>query len=582
MLSRGPDSAGEWVSDDKTVGLAHRRLSIIDLSSDANQPLQSSDSDLIITFNGEIYNFQALRKDLEACGHIFRTKSDTEVLLALYAAKGEAMVHDLRGMFAFALWDSRKRALLLVRDPYGIKPLYYADDGATLRFASQVKALVAGGGVSERTDPAGLVGFFLFGSVPEPFTTYQQIRAVPAGSYIWVDNLGPRQPRKYFSVSEIYHRAEADDALASNKDKMQAFREALLESVRHHLVSDVPVGAFLSSGVDSGALVGLMRDAGQQEIKTLTVSFEEFRGRDADEAPLAALVAHTYGTRHTNRTVTEREFQDDLPKIITAMDQPSIDGINVWFVSKAAHELGLKVAISGLGGDELLGGYSSFRTIPRLVRALRLPSSIPLLAHPLQHTVSTIARLSKRLSPKVNELIKHGGNYAGAYLLARGLFMPEELDCLLDRETIAEGLSRLRPLDYISAAMAPAPKSAFAKVATLESSFYMRNQLLRDTDWASMAHSLEVRVPLVDVALLRRVASITLGQPVRDGKAWLAASPRTPLPPSVARRRKTGFGVPVNDWLERNPRLQSWKRVPALRDRRCSWARRWAYQLKAA
>lgn len=582
MAMRGPDGSGEWWSGDGAVGFGHRRLSIIDLSDAARQPMLSADGDFVVTFNGEIYNFRALRKELEARGYVFRTASDTEVLLHLYADKGEAMVYDLRGMFAFAIWDARKRALFVVRDPYGIKPLYYADDGATFRFASQVKALLAGGGISTESEPAGWVGFFLLGSVPEPFTIYHHIRAVPAGSFIWIDEAGPRAPRQYFSVAETYVQAEREPVHGALEELHRRFREALLDSVRHHLVADVPVGAFLSAGVDSGALVGLMRDAGQQDVQTLTVAFDEFRGKSDDESPLAADVARHYGTRHTNRLVTEREFQDDFSKILEAMDQPTIDGINVWFVAKAVRELGLKVAISGLGSDELLGGYSTFRDIPRLVSALRLPSRVPLLAQGLQHAISAFALLSKRLSPKATGLVKHGGDYPGAYYLQRGLFMPWELNSVLDADTAREGLLRLNLLPRISAAAAPWPRTAFGKVASLESSLYMRNQLLRDTDWASMAHSLEVRVPYVDAQLLRSVAPITTNGRIDSGKAWLSRSPSKPLPARVAARRKTGFGIPVGEWLQRDPQLQSWRHVPALAGRHCAWARRWAYQLKAA
>src|SRR6516165_1284580 len=377
MAARGPDGFGEWYSQDERVGFGHRRLTIIDLSDRGAQPMTSADGKLVVTFNGEIYNYRQLRASLEAKGYTFRTQTDTEVLLHLYAEKGEAMVHDLRGMFAFGLWDAERNALLLARDPYGIKPLYYADDGWTLRFASQVKALLAGGKVSRDPEPAGWVGFCLFGSVPEPFTTYQEIRALPAGSTLWVDRIGTHQTKQYFSIADTYCRAEAASSPINDEDQQHDARDALLDSVRHHLVADVPVGAFLSSGIDSGALVGLMRDVGQQDIQTVTLAFEEFCGRNEDEAIIAKEVSAQYGTRHTTRVVTEQEFRDDLPKILDAMDQPTIDGLNTWFVSKAAHELGLKVAISGLGGDELFGGYSSFRDIPLCVRALAVPARLP-------------------------------------------------------------------------------------------------------------------------------------------------------------------------------------------------------------
>src|SRR5438094_6190274 len=316
MAARGPDGLGEWYSSDERLGFAHRRLTIIDLSERGAQPMASADGKLVITFNGEIYNYRQLRASLEAKGRIFHSQTDTEVLLHLYAERGEAMVHDLRGMFAFGLWDADKNALLLARDPYGIKPLYYADDGWTFRFASQVKALLAGGKVSRNQEPAGWVGFCLLGSVPEPFTTYQEIRALPAGSTLWVNRVGIRETKQYFSIADAYCRAEVASAPAKIEDLQLAARQALLDSVRHHLVADVPVGAFLSSGIDSGALVGLMRDAGQQDIQTVTLSFAEFRGKHEDEAPLAAEIAARYGAQHTIRVVTEDEFRKDLPKIL--------------------------------------------------------------------------------------------------------------------------------------------------------------------------------------------------------------------------------------------------------------------------
>jgi asparagine synthase (glutamine-hydrolysing) len=580
MAARGPDGLGEWFSEDERVAFGHRRLSIIDLSKEGAQPMTSADGKLIVTFNGEIYNYRQLRASLEARGRRFRTQTDTEVLLHLYAEKGEAMVHDLRGMFAFGLWDAEKSALLLVRDPYGIKPLYYADDGWTLRFASQVKALVAAGKVSRNPEPAGWVGFCLFGSVPEPFTTYQEIRALPAGSWLWVNRVGTHETRQYCSIAKTYCNAEATTAATRDDDLRTVAEDMLLDSVRHHLVADVPVGAFLSSGVDSGALVGLMRDAGQRDIQTVTVAFEEFRGTSEDEAPIAANVAAQYGTRHTTRVVTEQEFRNDLPKILEAMDQPTIDGLNTWFVSKAARELGLKVAISGLGGDELFGGYPSFRDVPLCVRAMFIPGRIPGLGD-LARQLLTGLFSSQSLNPKAAGLVKYGGSYAGAYFLRRGLFMPWELPAVIDTDTARLGLSRLKPIRHIEALLKPKPKTDFGRIAVLESSLYMRNQLLRDTDWASMAHSLEVRVPLVDIKLLSRLAAITARNGSRS-KRLLANSPRVPLPPEVVERRKTGFVTPIQSWLQRDNRIQEWRRVPALAADRCAWARRWAFQVSAA
>lgn len=578
MTSRGPDAAGMWLTQDGRLAMGHRRLSIIDLSDAARQPMLSDDSQSAIAYNGEIYNYRHLRQSLEAKGHCFRTRSDTEVLLRLYAEKGDRMVDDLRGMFAFSLWDARRQALLLARDPYGIKPLYYSNDGAVLRVASQVKALTASGRVSATPDSAGLVGFLMFGSVPEPFTIYRDIKALPAGSVLWADSAGVRDPKRYFSVGHAYRQAEESAMQLNAEDLQAAIRDALLDSVRHHLVADVPVGAFLSAGVDSGALVGLMRDAGQQEIQTITLSFDEFRNMAQDEAPLATEIATLYGTRHTNRVVTEQEFHDDLPRILGAMDQPSIDGINTWFVSKAAKEAGLKVAISGLGGDELFGGYSSFRDIPRCVRWARLPSRLPFAAGAFKTVASAVSAVYPRLSPKTAGLLTYGGSYEGAYLLRRAVFMPWELRALVDADMVAEGLQRLAPLGGDEAGDS-GPRTSFAKVASLEAALYMRNQLLRDTDWASMAHSLEVRVPLVDATLLRRVAPMIVGARHLDGKALLGRSPSRPLPKHVIRRQKTGFSTPIAGWLQR-PSPNS--PMPAPRSgNRGSWARRWALQMLA-
>jgi asparagine synthase (glutamine-hydrolysing) len=578
MAARGPDGLGEWYARDERVGFGHRRLTIIDLSERGAQPMASADGKLVVTFNGEIYNYRNLRASLEARGHVFQSQTDTEVLLHLYAEKGEAMVKDLRGMFAFALWDVQKHALLLARDPYGIKPLYYADDGWTLRFASQVKALLVGGKVSRDQEAAGWVGFCLFGSVPEPFTTYQEIRALPAGSTLWIDRIGTRGVKQYFSICDTYRDAEAAASLGEEEENQGAVREALLDSVRHHLVADVPVGAFLSSGIDSGALIGLMRDAGAQDIQTVTLAFEEFRGRHEDEAPLAAKIAAQYGTRHTTRYVTEREFREDLPRILGAMDQPTIDGLNTWFVSKAARELGLKVAISGLGGDELFGGYPSFHDLPLWVRLMAIPGRIPGLGHLARQLLTGLGQVSQSMSPKAPGLVSYGGTYPGAYLLRRGVFMPWELANILGPDLARSGLQRLDPLRYIGGLLQPRPATSFAKVAALESALYMRNQLLRDTDWASMAHSVEVRVPLVDPELLRRVARITTkSRLVR--KRMLGNSPSLPLPTAVVERPKTGFGTPIQTWLQRDARLQRWRKVPTIAVERCPWARRWAVEV---
>jgi asparagine synthase (glutamine-hydrolysing) len=532
MIPRGPDAGGTWVSPTGRVGLGSRRLAIIDLSDEGTQPMWDVARELVIVFNGEIYNYAELRAALERQGSRFHSHTDTEVLLELYRRDGERMTELLRGMFAFMLWDTRSRRMFVARDPYGIKPLYLADDGATIRIASEVKALLAGGNVSSAIDPAGAAGFFLTGSVPEPFTIRRDVRAVEPGTSFFIDEeRGASAPRCYFSIGRVFHDA-MDESLV---EPSVYTRERVDESVTQHLVSDVPIGLFLSAGIDSSAIAQIA--ARKTALRTFTLSFPEF-----SEAPLAERFARELGTEHTTRVVEREEFLADLPRIFERMDQPTIDGVNTWFISKAVHEAGIKVALSGVGGDEILGGYPSFGNLPRMVRFPRAAHLMGLVRqHPKARLIGTYAR-----------------TYGGAYLLQRGLYLPNELPHVLGDEAAAEGMERLQLVDRLNKVLTPDPGTPFARVATLESSFYLRNQLLRDADWASMAHSVEVRTPLVDSYLLRQFAPMR----GRASKAALAAT----LPPYLRDRPKTGFFVPMREWMDlehdgTSTRMRSWARV---------------------
>jgi asparagine synthase (glutamine-hydrolysing) len=531
MRPRGPDGGGLWISTDRRVGLASRRLAIIDLSEEGAQPMLDVERELVIAFNGEIYNYRELRESLARRGARFHSRTDTEVLLQLYRRDGEAMLGLLRGMYAFVIWDTRARRLFAARDPYGIKPLYYADDGRSIRFASGVKALLAGGAVSPARDPGGVAGFFLTGSVPEPLTICEAVRAVEAGTSFHVEEgRGRTVVRRHFSIASVFRHADGQRGFAHLIEPELLLSERVEESVQHHLVADVPVGIFLSAGIDSSALAMIATRASHTPLHTFTLAFPEFRGHTADEAPAAERFAREIGTRHTTRLVPRDEFHADLPRIFDFMDQPTIDGVNTWFVSKAVKEAGMKVALSGLGGDELFGSYPSFRQVPRIVRLARLPMA------------AGAARLVSG-HPKAAFVGRFGRTYGGAYLLQRGLFLPDELPSIMGPDTAHEGLQRLRLLELIDSAMTPDPGSDFGRVATLEASLYMRNQLLRDADWASMAHSVEVRTPLVDATLLRQIAPLLLERR-RACKAIMASI----LPPWVRSRRKSGFFVPTREW----------------------------------
>jgi len=555
MKPRGPDGSGEWYSPDLRVGLGHRRLAIIDLSESGAQPMQSADGKRVISFNGEIYNYQALRSELQAKGCQFRSQSDTEVLLHLYQLEGEAMLRKLRGMYAFAIWDEDKRALFLARDPFGVKPLYYANDGRTLRVASQVKALLASGAIDRAPEPAGHIGFFLWGHVPDPYTLHKQIRAVPAGCFLWVDENGAGKTREFCSIPRLLAEAEQrakdngttgppDYRTTGLQDHKIALRDALLDSVRHHLIADVPVGVFLSAGLDSTTLASLAAE-GRGRLRTVTLGFEQYRGTSNDETPLAEAVARQLKTDHHPVWVTRADFETHRDALFDAMDQPSTDGVNAYFVSFAARRASLKVALSGLGGDELFGGYPSFREIPRAVAALGPLRFAPSLGRWVRAISAPILR--RFTSPKYAGLFEYGRTYAGAYLLRRGMFMPWELPEMLDANLVREGWTELQPLVRLDETL-DGVNDPWLKVSALETSWYMRNQLLRDADWAGMAHSLEIRVPLVDVVLLRAVAPLLAREP-RPTKGDMASSPSSPLPSSLLARPKTGFSVPVRDWL---------------------------------
>lgn len=545
MWARGPDGAGLWMAADGRAGLAHRRLSIIDLSEAGAQPMASADGRYQVTFNGEIYNYRDLRRELEGEGCRFRSGTDTEVLLHLYARRGAEMVRVLRGMYAFAIYDALERRLFLARDPFGIKPLYFADDGRTFRFASQVKALLRGGAIDARPSPAGHVGFFLWGHVPDPHTLYQNIRALPAGTHMLVGTDGVGQESRFFSIGEEFGRLDQATA-RSREEACERMHEALRDSVRHHLIADVPVGLFLSSGLDSTTLAGLASQSEGARLHTVTLGFDEYRGGPDDETGLAQAVAAHYDCIHHTQWVSREDFDEERGRLLEAMDQPSIDGVNTYFVSRAAARSGMKVAISGLGGDELFGGYPSFRDLPRMVRAFdfgeagrRLGSGLRKLSAPL---------LGSFTSPKYAGLFEYGGSYAGAYLLRRGLYMPWELPGFLEERTVSEGLAELRTLPSLQVT-ADGADVPFQKVSALEMTWYMRSQLLRDSDWAGMAHSLEIRVPLIDVQLFRDVCALIprFGLTKRD----MARAPAKALPQAVLNKGKTGFSIPVREWLRR-------------------------------
>lgn len=551
MHSRGPDHAGEWWDSHRRIAIGHRRLAIQDLSERANQPMQSHCGRYTIAFNGEIYNKQALQESVTRAGTHLRTNSDTEVLLELFAKEGVRCLPKLRGMYAFAVWDDLEMALYIARDPYGIKPLYVADDGWTLRVSSQVKALIRDPNVSKETCPAGATGFLLWGSVPEPFSIFRDIYPLSPGHYQKVTSSGPQPQTPFQTLLSIYR-----DLYVTPENPSASIRRAVTESVRAHLISDVPITLFLSAGIDSAAVLQACHYASANLSSVITIDFGEYQGTKDNESQLAARLAREYGIRHHRRVFTREEFIDSLDSILSSMDQPSIDGINTWFASKAASEQGARVALSGLGGDELFKGYPSFRNIPRAASITQAVSRFPLMPQLWDYGMRALGPRSQ-LHPKISGLLRFGKSWSQLYFLQRALMLPQDAAHHLSADLFKDGLNKLQEANaiYNDAAVRSIPPNS--RVSFLESTYYMRNQLLRDSDWASMAHSVELRTPLVDTALLQ--SAVAVHRKISDKQLFAESMG---VPQWISRRAKTGFTTPVSEWLGRElPRLNKhWQR----------------------
>jgi asparagine synthase (glutamine-hydrolysing) len=553
---RGPDDEGVWTASHGQAGFAHTRLSILDLTSAGHQPMQSPDGRLTITFNGEIYNFQELRRSLERRGATFRTRTDTEVILAAYGLDGPACFETLRGMFALAIWDEADRSCVLARDRFGIKPLYYHAAGGRLTFASEVKALLASGAVAAELDPQGLFGYFLTGTVPEPHTLVRNVKCLDAGSYLtW--KTGSQSSHRYWNLRF------ADQA--GDSEPVESARRALLDSVAHHFVSDAPVGIFLSGGVDSTALVALAREAGQQDLHTFSLAFP---GEPDNEGAIAAETARHFGTTHAEWAIDAATGRELFGKFLEAGDQPSIDGLNVFAVSKFARDRGMKVVLSGLGSDELFGGYPSFDGVPRLHAWNRRLGSLGALRPALGRRIADAA--SDPRWRRLGDLFTQPADLAHAYQTFRGVFTHDESRALVERYT---GQSVCPSADGFDAAMPddPTPRDA---VSRLELSRYMRNQPLRDGDTMSMAWGLELRVPFLDGPLVDTVSAVPAGVRLQPAKKFLLqAVPE--IPPWVVAQPKRGFTFPFQRWLD-----DEWREVFAEIDRDCpvptsTWYRKW-------
>jgi asparagine synthase (glutamine-hydrolysing) len=498
LRHRGPDADGIWTSLDRRVGFVHTRLSIVDLTSTGAQPMSTTDGIYTIVFNGEIYNHEELRRGLAHSGVIFRGRSDTEVLLNLYARLGSQCLGELEGMFAFAVWNQREQTLFCARDHLGEKPLYYVHNRDCFAFSSEVRALVKSRVVQGSPDLRGIGYLLSQGSIPPPYTHVEDVHFLePATKLELQVATGNLEKRRYWFIP----MAPEAQAIQDPHLGTEIVHEALRQSVRLQLRADVPVGAFLSGGIDSSLVVALMKEQGARDLRTFTVSLPD---QSCDEAALARNTANLLGTQHHEILLHPDSEAGWLDQAIGDMDVPSVDGPNTWLVSRAARATGIKVACSGLGGDELFYGYPTFKSIPRLarLRANRLLPRLPMsLRLRLKNLIPPVPRWSR-----LAEALLAGGSIAALWYAYRSLMSDREVGDLLIESTRA-----MRPWEHlrrIEALGCPEGLSIERQVSFYEISVYMHDQLLRDTDQMSMAHALEVRVPLIGRKVVEAVASL--------------------------------------------------------------------------
>ncbi|GMV96851.1 MAG: asparagine synthase (glutamine-hydrolyzing) [Phycisphaerae bacterium] len=560
MAHRGPDDAGYEAiplgSGDTRMLLGQRRLSILDLSPAGHQPMTNPRTGDWIDFNGEIYNFRELRAELEAHGQRFASTCDTEVILKGYAVWGRDVLRRLRGMFALALVDGRTGKILLARDRLGIKPLYLVRDaapGVPLLFASEVRAILAGELVARRVSPTAVGHYLVNGCVPDPLTIIEGVESVLPGHYLLFDPAGQCEAYEPYWHPE----REATGRPIAYEQARRELRERLEETVARHLISDVPLGAFLSGGVDSSALVALMARSAPGQVETFSLVFDD---PELSEEAYSRAVAAAFRTRHHECRLSEGEFLSLVEPGLAALDQPTADGINSYIVSRKCREAGLVVSLAGTGGDELFGGYSSFARVPRSLRALRVLDRLPRpLARGARRGLASLFRRKNGYLPssgargKLAALFELPSDLLSVYHLSRMVLLPPVVAALVagDPDEAATAALPAELSRCIRRRLAP-HHDPRAQVGVCELMLYLCDQLLRDTDCVSMAVSLEVRVPLLDHVLVEQIER--LPAEVRFGggrpKGLLIDAVSDVLPRVVYDRPKKGFVLPLGRWLQ--------------------------------
>jgi asparagine synthase (glutamine-hydrolysing) len=557
IVHRGPDEEGIFLAPRVAAGT--RRLSIIDLAG-GSQPVWNETKTLAIVFNGEIYNFRELRRELESLGHRFRTNSDTEVVVQAYEAWGRQCLNRLRGMFAFAIIEMPEgpaglaTQVFIARDPLGIKPLYYEMAGGAILFASEIRALMASGRVAARLSQEAISAYLLFGSVSEPTTLVEGVASLPPGYSLTIpigERLQLPEPVSYwdFGARAANKTEENRASLEKSASPATQVRALLEDAVQSHLIADVPVGVFLSSGIDSTAIAALASRA-QKGIHTFTVAFPD---AEFSEAETARRTAKQLGSKHSELTLTHQDMLARLDEAVASFDQPSMDGINTYFVSWAARQAGLKVALSGLGSDELFGGYTSFRATARIARLSRIaqfaPRKVRLLAAAALEASGAFPGSPDQFR-KASAAWHDPTMLPHPYFFTRALFTPQTVASAMGKDSASWHATAW--WGWLSGAAQEAySMDRFTGTSWLELRSYLVNTLLRDTDAMSMKHSLEVRVPFLDSPLVEYVLSLPEAakrNPARP-KALLIEALGDLLPQEIVTQRKRTFTFPWDNWL---------------------------------
>jgi asparagine synthase (glutamine-hydrolysing) len=562
MSHRGPDDEGSYVNG--KIVLGHRRLSIIDLSSSGHQPMSSFDNRYHIVYNGELYNYKELKFELQRVvsgsgqqAYLFKTNTDTEVIIAAYARWGADCLKHFNGMFAFAVWDSQTNSLFIARDRLGIKPLYYFYTKGVFGFSSEIRSLLASGLIPKKLDENSLIDYLRYQTVHAPDTIIKGVKMLMPGHFIEMKE-EKLISKSYWSLSKNINEE------SKGKDYKEVCKDVnllLTKGVERRLIADVPFGAFLSGGIDSSAIVGLMSKVSSEKVKTFTITFDE---SEFSEAKYADLIAKKYNTDHHEIKLTPSDFIDQLPSALKAMDHPSGDGPNTYVVSKATKAAGITMALSGLGGDELFAGYDVFK------RALELNKKnwMNLAPRFLRAGAGNILSKVKPgiASEKIAEILKQDKiNFNSFYPLSRQVLMDDEIRKIVNNAELAGN----RVSQIISESQISDLKSQISQISIAEISTYMQNILLRDTDQMSMAHALEVRVPFLDYKLVEYV----LGVPDEfkstvSPKKLLVDSLGDLLPPEIINRPKMGFTFPWKNWMKNELKSLCENRILSLSKRK--------------